>query len=109
MRNNNYAQTIYYAASSSLNHYKSTGQLKELQEYMTQGAGKNQTVDSSMVEDMPEEYDGRLYYLTLVPGSADTERYMNCWSLIFMMNLCLTRHYCGIRSCGGTRLFGLLQ
>lgn len=74
VRNNNYAQTIYYAASSSLNHYKSTGQLKELQEYMTQGAGKNQTVDSSMVEDMPEEYDGRLYYLTLVPGSADTER-----------------------------------
>ena len=60
VRNNNYAQTIYYAASSSLNHYKSTGQLKELQEYMTQGAGKNQTVDSSMVEDMPEEYDGRL-------------------------------------------------
>lgn len=74
VRNNNYAQTIFYAASSSLNHYKSTGQLEELQEYMTQGAGKNQKVDSSMVDGLSEEYDGRLYYLTLVPGSPESEK-----------------------------------
>ena len=73
VKNNSYAETVFYAAQSSLNHYASSGQMQELKEYMLTGEGKENKVDSSMVEGLPEAYDGRLYYLTLIPGASDTE------------------------------------
>lgn len=73
VKNNSYAETVFYAAQSSLNHYASSGQMQELKEYMLTGDGKENKVVSSMVEGLPQAYDGRLYYLTIIPGVSETE------------------------------------
>lgn len=40
VKNNSYAETVFYAAQSSLNHYASSGQMQELKEYMLTGEEK---------------------------------------------------------------------
>lgn len=71
IRNNNYAETIFYAAQTSLTHYKANGQLKDLQILMEDesknGINKGM-VDISRIKN-PEitgdQYENRLYYLMI--------------------------------------------
>lgn len=75
IRNNNYAETIFYAAQTSLTHYKANGQLKDLQILMDDesknGANKGM-VDISRIKN-PEiagdQYENRLYYLMISKDS----------------------------------------
>lgn len=72
VRNENYAETIYYAAQAELTRYRSNGQLGELEEYVMKN---NQVVPVEDIVVTPaidrEAYQNRLYYLKKDAGSID--------------------------------------
>ena len=80
VRNENYAETIYYAAQAELMKYRGDGKLKKLEEYVKK---KEQVVPVNEISDdyratltgegeltaYNAKYDGRLYYLKKNAGS----------------------------------------
>ncbi|MEG2256664.1 MAG: prepilin-type N-terminal cleavage/methylation domain-containing protein [Lachnospiraceae bacterium] len=78
-QNNSYAETVYYAAQSSLNHYKANGQLDEFRKACVKknGAikvGKDQIKGLSKVPQYKEwKYEERLYALILNADSTNVE------------------------------------
>lgn len=87
VRNENYAETIYYAAQSELTRYRGNGQLRELEEYVRK---ENYNVPvGELTDDYRRElteaelsaynakYTGRLYYLKKGAGEEEPNEKLN--------------------------------
>ena len=77
VRNENYAETIYYAAQSELTRYRGNGQLAELAEYVEK---ENLVVPVEEIDPaIGVEYKGRLYYLKKDAGDVDEDSLLGGW------------------------------
>lgn len=84
VRNENYAETIYYAAQSELTRYRANGQLAELEEYVKKenlvvpvydisDDYRATLVNDVELQEYNSKYDGRLYYLKKSAGGVDRD------------------------------------
>lgn len=87
VRNENYAETIYYAAQSELTRYRSNGQLGELEEYvMKEGFhvpveevtdDYRETLTAEELKAYNEKYSDRLYYLKKGAGEEEPDEMLS--------------------------------
>lgn len=77
VRNESYAETIYYAVQNELTRYRGNGQLAELAEYVTKNDLK--VPIEHINPEIGEAYKNRLYYLKKDAGPVDENNPLGEW------------------------------
>ena len=77
VRNENYAETIYYAAQSELTRYRGNGQLAELADYVTKNDLKVPVEE--IAPEIGVDYKDRLYYLKKDAGAVGENDPLGKW------------------------------